>query len=57
MVTNSKMRGEASTPMYKFESPATAISRKFASNLLDAKDLAIVTLRLEEFAQHHAYCA
>jgi hypothetical protein len=57
MVTNSKMRGEASTPMCKLESPETAISRQFAPNLLDVKDLAIVTLRLEEFAQHLAYCA
>jgi len=58
MVTNSKMRGEASTPMYKLESPATAVSRQFAPNLLDVKDdLAIVTLQLEELAQHLAYCA
>jgi hypothetical protein len=57
MVTNSKMRGEASAPMYKLESPATAVSRQFAPNLLDVKDLAIVTLRLEDFAQHLAYYA
>jgi hypothetical protein len=57
MVTNSKMRGEASTPMYKLESPATAVSRQFAPNLLDVKDSAIVTLQPEEFAQHLAYCA
>jgi hypothetical protein len=52
MVTNSKMREEASTPMYKLESPATAVLRQFAPNLLDVNDdLAIVTLQLEELAQ------
>jgi hypothetical protein len=38
MVTNSKMRGEASTPMYKLESPATAVSRQFALHFVAVND-------------------
>jgi hypothetical protein len=34
---------EASTPMYKLESPATALSRQFAE-LAPYQDLAIITL-------------
>jgi hypothetical protein len=57
MVTNSKMRGEASTSMYKLESPATAVSRQFAPNLLDVKDLAIVTLTTGRICATPAYFA
>jgi hypothetical protein len=57
MLTNQERAGKHQHPSANSKSPATAVSRQFAPNLLDVNDLAIVTLRLEDFAQHLAYYA
>jgi hypothetical protein len=57
MITKSKMRGEASTPMCKLESHATAVSSQFCAASRRCQRSAIVTLQPEEFAQYFAYYA
>ena len=49
------MRGEASTPMHKLESVATAVTGEITLAFRRSERSAIVTLQLEEFAQHLAY--